>query len=160
MDGSRWAVTPGSGDGQHHILSGRHFGIARRIFVINIEVGGFNSQLAAGGHRIARVDHEVEHCVFEFVAIGVGQPDAGSKRRFDGDRLSEGTLEKLRHAGDQLVDVENAWHERLASREGEETMGQDCGSLPRASDGGEEPVQIVRVLGRFLNGGFEVAKDE
>jgi hypothetical protein len=48
------------------------------------------------------------------VAVGARQPDARAKDSLDRNRFSEGALEKLGHADNQLIDVEAAGYERLA----------------------------------------------
>ena len=47
--------------------------------LVVVGVAGADRQAAAFGHRVARVDREVEDGVLELVGIGVGAPEAGGQ---------------------------------------------------------------------------------
>ena len=47
-------------DGQHDVVAAPDADVARGVLLVEVYVRGLDGQLAAAGHRIARVDAEVK----------------------------------------------------------------------------------------------------
>ena len=56
-------------DGQHHVRAGVRLAVVRDVLVVELHVGGLDRQHAAVGHRVARVDREVEQHLLELVRV-------------------------------------------------------------------------------------------
>src|ERR1700730_8119076 len=78
--------------------------------------------------RIASVDHEIEDGVFKLIGVGVSEPKAARKHRFQLYRFTHGSPEEFADPAHQLVDVDRSGIERLLSREGEQPIGQVGGA--------------------------------
>ena len=137
------------------------------IVVVEIGVAGFDRQLAAVGHGVARVEREIEDAGLELRRVDLDGPQAGAADRLELDGLAERAHQKVGHADDELVGVDRARVERLPAREGEQPLRQLRGALGAgqgvveralgarfdhpalrdvevADDDGEQVVEVVR----------------
>ncbi|GJD67564.1 hypothetical protein MMMDOFMJ_0480 [Methylobacterium gnaphalii] len=120
---------PGVCDGDHHVLALRDAEIVGGVALVDMRIGGLDGQPAAGGHRVARVDGEVQERALELVRIGPGAPEAARLHRLDLDRLAERAPQQLRHAGDEAVRLDRLGRQGLLAGEGEEAVGQRRGAV-------------------------------
>ena len=94
-------------------------------------------QHTAAGHRVARVDGEVEQCVLELVRIDHGVETGGRQPGLDFDRLGQRAHQQLRHILHQRADLDGSRLQRLAPRKGQQTLdqfGAATGGVERRSD--------------------------
>ena len=108
---------------------GRDLALLRRIGVVEVRVAGFDRKLAALRHRVARVDREVQDRAFELVRVAQRGPEPAGGDDFEADGLADGAPEQLLHAGDEPVGVDGLGVERLAAREGEQTVREGRGAV-------------------------------
>ena len=122
----------GVGDRQHHVLARQHLDLRRGVALIEMHVCGFDSELAALGHGVARVDGEIENCDFQLVRIGVGAPEPACQDRFDGDLFAQCPPQQIGHAGDETTNIQGFRLEWLLARERQQSLRQRFGA-PRAA---------------------------
>jgi hypothetical protein len=167
--------------GERHVLPHRQVAPARGARV-DPAVGGFNHQLAALGHGVARVDAQVEQRVLQLPGVGVHvpQPDRGHVLQFD--LRAERAAQQLFHVAHQPVGVDGLGLQRLAAREGQQPVRERGGALHRAlrhadvalhvgglalqpapvhqlqaaADGRQQVVEVVRQAARELAHGLEL----
>jgi hypothetical protein len=118
-----------------HVVARRDFFICRAVALVEEAVRGFDRQLAAIGHRIARVDRDVENRALELVAIHRDPPEPAREDRLDSDTLAERAPQQLGHAGHQLVRIQRLGLERLPAREGEQPLRQAGSPVDAAARG-------------------------
>ena len=144
----------GVGDGDLHVLPGAQVGILPAIAVVEIGVGGFDSQFAAVGHRIAGIDGEIEDRGFELGGIDFDRPDTAGADDFERHVFAERTAEKIGKPVEQPVDVDRGRIERLLPGERQQPFGQGRGALGAVH-------RIADALGEFqvrrIGPGFEQA---
>ena len=71
------------------IVAGRHVGPRSTWGVANWTFRGPNRQLAAVGHGVARVRHEIDHDLVKLSGIGANVPDLGPRIELDVDVLAD-----------------------------------------------------------------------
>ena len=81
----------------------------RGVIVVDLDVGGFERQRAALGHRVAGVDRQIEQDLVDLA--GIGEHRAERRRRADDERdvLADQPIQHLVRVGDQVVEVEPFW---------------------------------------------------
>ena len=109
-------------------------------------IGGFDGELAAVGHRVARVDGDVDDGILELLRIGMDRPQAGCGDHLDMDGLAQRRVQQIRHVADHLVGIEPARRQRLLPREGEQALRQRGRTLGGGNGGVEEPSDIEIAL--------------
>ncbi len=110
-------------------------------------VTGLYGELAAVGHRVPRVDGEIEQSGFELPRIYFRVPQAGSEHGLGLDRLTQGSAQKTVRSGNQLIDVQHSWIENLSTREREQPIGQfgaAAASVKRRFDPLLAPIRLVQ----------------
>ena len=65
------------------------------IFLVDKHIGGFDGELAAVRHRVARVDGQIDERRFEVIGVDLDPPEAGSPDSLDVDRLAERPLQEF-----------------------------------------------------------------
>ena len=105
-----------------------------------------HGQPAAGGHRVARVDHEVHEHLLEPPRVAVEQHRAPAGLDHQRDVLVDQPLEHRLQPGDELAEVEELAARRLAAAEAQQLLGQPLRALGRALDLGQvlAPLAIVQ----------------
>ena len=127
---SRAHAGAGIADREQHILAGgKSVAVGRDIGLVEIGVGGLDRQAAAVGHRVARVDREIEDRVFELVGIDRDLPQSAGEHGLDGDGLADRPAQQFRHALHQAVDVDRLDLQRMLAREREQPLHQRGGAL-------------------------------
>ncbi len=118
----------GAGHGQHHVLAGRQVGHARHVAVVEHRVGKLEREPAAVGHRVARVDGEVQHHFLELMRIDLRVPEAARHHRLDLDRFAERLTQQFVDVAQQPRRADDRRLQRLAAAEREQV-----GCQPRAA---------------------------
>ena len=93
---------------------------------IEIAIRGLDSELAAFRHGVACVYREIEDRGLQLREVGFSVPQARAPHSFDRDGLAERTVQQVRHAGDQPVDIDRLRVKRLIAGE----MREDAWSAP------------------------------
>ena len=110
------------------ILPGRDLCFAG-VGLVEEDIRRLDRELATIGHRVARVDGEVEQRALELGRVDEGRPKSAGEHVLDDDGLAQGPAQHIRHAGDEAVDGKRLRRERLAARESEEAMDQKRAAL-------------------------------
>jgi hypothetical protein len=71
-------------------LSRKYLDLRGRVTLVKMDVRGFDGELAAVPHRVARIDGKVQNGHFQLVGIGVGSPQPSREDRLYGDLLPKG----------------------------------------------------------------------
>src|SRR5262245_36232700 len=121
---------PGVADGYGDVLT--RFERARGGgAIVEPFVSGFDDDLSAVGHRVARVDAQVEQRVFQLVRVDHGEPYPARGYRLYLDRGADCASHQFDKIGHQPVDVDWLRRQRLAAGERKQTMGQGCRTAGR-----------------------------
>jgi hypothetical protein len=112
--------------------------------LVDGRVDGFNGELAAVRHGIARINREVQERAFKLRGIRLDLPQPGRQNGFDADGFAERPVQKLAHSGDHLVDVQRLRFKRLLPRKCKQPLRQVGGTL-RAVHGALDEAADVRV---------------
>ena len=166
----------------HHVGARAHLRVRLRIGLVEDDVAGFERELAAVRHRVARIDRKIEQCGGELCRIGDGAPDIVFQHRLDLDLLAERRAQQVRGIARKRIRIDRARLERLAAREGEQLMRQlgaarrglvdhpgDRGELrpvlhalgedlDRAGDDGQDVVEVVRDAAGELSDGIHLLR--
>ena len=76
------------------------------------------------GHRIARVDGQVEDRGLELAGVGMDAPQAAGQHGLEPDGLAERAAQQVGDAADELVGVDRLGRQRLLAREGQQPLRQ------------------------------------
>ena len=129
------------------------------IVLVEMAVAGGDVELAALGHGVAGIGHEVEEARFELAGVDGHRRGAGLEIEVDLHVLAERAGHDLGHALDEAVDVDRRRPQRLAAREGEKPASQ----LGAAQGGGQRlgrQLVVRRPLLELLAQQVEVADDD
>jgi hypothetical protein len=88
-----------------------------------------DDELAAVRHGVAGIDREVEDCTLELVGVAQGCPEPACRDDLQGVQRADGPAQQVLHGGDELVGVNRLRIERLAAREGEQSVGERGSAL-------------------------------
>ena len=134
------AIHPDAGvaDAQPDVAARVHVRPGARVGGVDVDVLGVERQRAAVGHRVARVDREVEQHLLELAVVGHDRPQVGRQRRLEHDVLAERAAQQLLHLEHDAGQVEHARADDLAAREREQLAREPrrrarrpCGSRSR-----------------------------
>ena len=89
------------------------------VTIVEMNVAALDRQLAAIGHRVARVERKVEQRGGELVGIDHRGPGVLGEHRRDLDMLAERRPQQLGGVEDQRVDVDLDRLQRLLTGEGQ-----------------------------------------
>jgi hypothetical protein len=136
-----------------HIVLGCRF---RRI---DFAIFRLDRQGAPFRHRIASIDGQIYQRVFELARVHKGRPRLAGKYRLDTDALAKRAAEQIGHPCDQRIHVDHLRRQRLASREGEQAVGQQCGARGATHRRGDMALQLVVGWETMLEV-FQIAEDD
>ena len=122
---------PVSRDGEQHVRAGRAVAVGGDLRLVDVDVGGLDRQRAAAGHRVAGVGGEVEDHALDLRAVGLDRRELGREPDADADVVADDALQHRLHAGDDLVEVDDARVQDLAAAEGEQLVRQRGGLARR-----------------------------
>ena len=108
-------------DGEDDVRAGREIA---EIVGEDLGVASPDRQRAAVGHRVARVQGEVEQHLLHLAGIGLNRIQPGLEHRHQLDPLAEDTAQHLDGLGDERVQLERPRLEGLAPAEREQLSGQ------------------------------------
>ena len=152
------------------------------VVLVEHDVPGFERQLAAVRHGVARIQGEVEDRGRELAGIDQGRRGIVREHRFDFDLFAERRPQQPRGIDDQGVDVGAARLQRLSTGEGQQMLGQvgaprrggadhvgDLGEMrpvldrlaedfDGAGDHGQNVVEVVRDAAGELADGFHLLR--
>ena len=103
----------GIADEQSDILARLKVGIRGSIGIIEKAIRRLDGELSAIGHRIARVEGQVDDRILELIGVDEAGPQAPGLHRFDLDRLAQRALQQIRQPDEQIVQIGRARRQRL-----------------------------------------------
>src|SRR4029078_8969051 len=118
----------------HDVLAGLYPIGGRAIGFIQERIAGFDRQLAARRHRVARVDGKIEKCRFKLGPVDLDLPQAAAPYRFNRDIFAQRSADQVGHVRDQAAGVDRTRVERLVARKCQEALGQFGGAFGRPPD--------------------------
>ena len=85
---------------------GLHGHVARRVLLVELDVGGLDGELASLGHGVAGVDHEVHEHLLDLARVGQRQAEVGREHLHEVDVLAEDPPEHLLDPRGDLVQAQ------------------------------------------------------
>ena len=76
--------------------------------------------MAAVRHRVARVDDEIDHHLFELVEVGLDEPQVAAVAQVEFDLLADEAAHQHLEVRQHVADLQDLRTQRLAAREGEQ----------------------------------------
>ncbi|CAN5420767.1 hypothetical protein BH09PSE6_BH09PSE6_14380 [soil metagenome] len=131
------------GDRQQHVLPRHHVAFARRVVLVEFGVGRLDDDAPALGHRIARVDADVEQRTLELVDVAARGPRAARQHGRHGDVFTDGAPDQLFHRRHHRVEHHRLGIERLTPRERQQALGQSRGAACRCQRGRGVAADVV-----------------
>src|SRR5256885_1157007 len=98
---------------EHGVGPRLHDRVLAGIRFVELHVGGFDRQLTARGHGIARIHGEIHDDLLELAAVGAHGTQVAARRRSQVDVLADHAPQHLVHVGHDLVPVEDLGGEGL-----------------------------------------------
>ena len=102
---------------QHDIWTGSHVLLGRGVILVELNVAGFQRELATSRHGVAGIDGQIEQGAFELIRVDQGLFQVGGQHRIDLDIGAQGAPHEIEHAEYQLVQVGRLRQQRLTARE-------------------------------------------
>jgi hypothetical protein len=132
----------GVADREHHVFARRQRAGLLDELLLERDVGGLDAQPPSPGHRVARVDRQVEHHLLELAGIDLHQPERGCRAGAQLDVLADEAPQHALGLADLGVEAHHPGLDDLPPGKGEELPGQGgaaiCGreDLLHVADGG------------------------
>ena len=120
-------------DGQAHVALGRDQVLAR-VVLVEVQRAGLERDRAAGRHRVARVDGEVDDHLLDLRAVGEDRRETVGKPHDDPDVLADQPVQHRRQRQCDLAEIERRRLQDLLAREGEQLARELRGALRGAVD--------------------------
>ena len=146
-------------DRDHHILPRRQLLMSGGVGLVEQGVCGLDCQLSPAGHRVPRVDRQIEERMLELVGVYQHRPQTAGQHGLGLDLLAQSAAQEIRHPGDQPVDLERFRVERLAAREGQEPLGQRRGPIDPAHRRAGEPQQFGIAVAHAALQQLDISRD-
>ena len=121
-------------DAQGEILAGRNLVDLGRDGGFKGFVRGFDDNAPALGHRVARIDDEVEQYLLELTRIRLDGPGGAIEQGHEFDIFSNQSPEHAIHVRDQVVQVKDSRLQDLSPTKGQQLMSEPGGAFRRFED--------------------------
>ncbi len=82
--------------------------VLARIVVVQLTVGGLNSQLSTSGHRVVRIDNQIGDHLLDLPRVCFDLPQAGRRYSNKFDLVANQSAQQFVHIDDHVVEVEHA----------------------------------------------------
>src|ERR1700688_2450950 len=112
----------------HDVLARYDLDLTCRIALIEINICGFKRELPALGHRIARVDRQIDDGDLELIWIDIRAPQSAAGDGFDRDLLAQRAPKQVRESSNKPTDINRLRSQRGLARESEEALRQRLGA--------------------------------
>ena len=116
---------------EHHELAGAEMGMGAAILCVQRHVGGLDREGAAVGHRVPRVDGQVDERLLDLRHVDPDQAQLRLQHRAEPHVFAQQALEDLLHPADHVVQVQDSRVDDLAPGEGEQLAGGLRGGVRR-----------------------------
>ena len=107
----------GVGDLEQDIFGRRQQRFLERGAFGRRDIARAERDLAALRHRVARIDHEIDHDLLELVEVSLHQPEIASVLEFETDLLAGEAPHQHLQVGQQVVDLQHLRPQGLPARE-------------------------------------------
>ena len=115
-----------------NVVARHHVRLTKKLFGADVPVFDSDLQLAAPLHRVARIDHKVQHRVLGAGRIGIGGPEGLGRVDLDLHPLAQGAAHDVVDIPQQIAQVDRAGLQRLPAAEGEQLRRERGTALHRA----------------------------
>jgi len=143
-------------NGQHHVLPGGDIGHGRDVFVVEHRVRQLHRQPAAVGHRVSRIDREIEDHVLELMDVDQRVPQSARDDRLDTYRFTERAPKQIVHAAKRRRQIDDHGLQRLLAAEREQLRRELRAAVDRV-DGLADPLARPRIAVMPAVEQFEIA---
>ena len=73
---------------------------------VQVPIRRFHRQLAAVGHCIAGIEHQVEQGAFQLIGVGFSCPRLVGELHLKGNAFIDAALQQFTHGADQFIDID------------------------------------------------------
>ena len=80
-------------------MAWNHFELRRCVFLVEMHICSFQSQLTTVRHRIPRIHRKIENCKLQLIWVGVSSPKASSHYCFNCDLFPDSAPKQIGHTG-------------------------------------------------------------
>jgi hypothetical protein len=126
-----------------HVAAGGHLGPVAIERFGQVDHPGLDADLAAVGHGVAGVHHEVHDDLVELPPVGPDRQQAGIMAEGEGDFLADQPVEQVHELAHGVAQIQRLGLQRLLAREGQQLPDQRGGAVGVLVDLHE--IGIVRV---------------
>ena len=120
----------GVGHGQQHVGPRSRGEVLRGVRLVELGVAGLDGEPAAVGHRVARVDGEVDDHLLDLAGVRLHRAEPGPECRAELDVLTDQAPQQLFQVRDEHVQVQHLGRQHLLATEGEQ-LAREVGGTPR-----------------------------
>ena len=131
-------------DLDQHVVGRRQFAIGEGLALLGRDVAGAHRQVAAGRHRVARVDRQIDDHLLELADIDLDRPQVAAVIDLELDVVADQAGKQHAQIGQHVGQVQHLRPQRLLAREGQQLAhqrGRPVGVLLDVHDVGEGRVR-------------------
>jgi len=139
----------------HHeadVGAGGRIRMGETVRPVDHDVGGFERELSARRHRVARVHRQIDQNLFDLRRIDFHRPETRFREDVERNVFTDQAAERRFHVSDQVVEVDDLRLNHLFAGEGQKLRGQ----IARAAGGFFDFLDVVK----HGAAGFELELDE
>ena len=133
--------------------------------LVGADIGGAQRELAAIGHGVARVDHEIDDHLLELRDVGLDLPEVTLRHHFEHHLLADQALQQHGQIVHDFAEIEYLRAQRLLAREGKQMTHQRGGAVGTLANmfdilerGVGRPVVANQEVGRHHDGAKHVVE--
>jgi hypothetical protein len=115
----RTHTTAGIADSQQDIVTRLGIQMALHIIIVDDHIARFNGQLAACGHCITGIDHQVSNDLLELGRICFDRPQVRGQDRFQMNIFTDDALQQFVQLGHDGIKVQYLGLDNLLAAEGQ-----------------------------------------
>jgi hypothetical protein len=104
---------------EHDVGAGTNADVMARVGIVEIEILGFDGEIAAVGHRLARIYHQVHDDLLDLARIRLHAAALRIEEDTQVHVLADQPPQHLVHLGDNFVEIEHLRLQHLIAAEGQ-----------------------------------------
>nr|GFA06095.1 hypothetical protein [Tanacetum cinerariifolium] len=131
-------------DAEHHVIARQQVFVGVGVVPLKAAVEGLDHQHAAIGHRVARVEHQIEQGALELIGVGFGGPQFRVQAHVQADALVDAAVQQFAHGVDQVIHQHRLGVQRLSTRKRQQTVGQGGCAIGRTHAQIDQAVEVVQ----------------
>ena len=147
-------------DGQADVAPRLQVDVVGRVGLVDDVVRRLDDQAAAVGHRVARIDREIDEHLLELAGIGLDGPEVHAETSLEHHPLAERPMEQVLEPGNDVVEVEHLGLDDFAAAEDEQLPRELRSALRRLRGSPRRPRASSGLLGQRVGGELGVVDDD